>query len=262
MMDMKIKKYKTMKTLKNIFRFSLVLLFLVGCEDEDHLDFVQELSAPTNVSASIRMVADNTGLTYITPLAEGAVSYTVDYGDGSGVSESISIGKTTEHIYAEGNYEATITAFSLDGKETSVSQDVLVSFNAPENLVVTIENDGAVSKQVNITATADWAMSYDVYFGEDDEDTPISVNIGETVSYTYQEAGTYTIKVVAMSAAIETTEYTEEFQVTAIIQPLTSATTPPNRGVDDVISIYSSVYDDVVGTNYFPDWGQGGQGSS
>jgi len=258
---MKIKKYKTMKTLKNIFRFSLVLLFIVACEDEDNLDFIQELSAPTNVSASVRIEADNSGLTYITPLAEGAVSYTVDYGDGSDLSELISTGETTEHIYAEGTYQATITAFSVNGKETSISQDIMVSFNAPENLVVTIENDEAVSKQVNVTATADWGISFDVYFGEDGNDTPVSGNISDTVSYVYQDAGTYTIRVVAKSAAIATTEYTEEFEVTAILQPLASAPTPRNRSASDVISIYSAAYSNVPGTNYFPDWGQAGQGS-
>jgi hypothetical protein len=41
---------------------------------------------------------------------------------------------------------------------------VVVSFKAPENLVVTIENDLEVSKKVNIT-TADYALFYDVYFG-------------------------------------------------------------------------------------------------
>jgi hypothetical protein len=43
---------------------------------------------------------------------------------------------------------------------------VVVSFKAPENLVVTIENDLEVSKKVNIKATADYALFYDVYFGE------------------------------------------------------------------------------------------------
>jgi len=46
------------------------------------------------------------------------------------------------------------------------------------------------------------------------------------------------------------------------MQPVNSATTPPARLGPDVISIYSSVYTDVAGTNYNPDWGQSGQGSS
>jgi hypothetical protein len=39
-------------------------------------------------------------------------------------------------------------------------------------------------------------------------------------------------------------------------KPFTSAATP-NRQASDVISIYSSKYADITGTDYFPNWGQG-----
>jgi RNA polymerase subunit RPABC4/transcription elongation factor Spt4 len=52
---------------------------------------------------------------------------------------------------------------TLNGK-TEVTQKW--SFSKQENLVVTIENDLEVSKKVNIKATADYALFYDVYFGE------------------------------------------------------------------------------------------------
>lgn len=103
---------------------------------------------------------------------------------------------------------------------------------------------------------------FDVYFGEPGNDTPVSANIKETASYTYANAGTYTIRVVAKSAAIATTDYTTSFVVTAILQPTTSAPAPPTRQEANVISIYGSKYTNVAGTNYFPDWEQGGQGSS
>ena len=100
-----------------------------------------------------------------------------------------------------------------------------------------------------------------MYFGEDGNDTPVSANNGDVVSYIYQTPGTYTIRVVSKSAAIATTEYIEEFLVTEILQPIASAPAQPGRLEGDVISIFSSKYTDVAGTNYFPDWGQGGQGS-
>jgi len=148
----------------------------------------------------------------------------------------------------------------LNDLTTTITQNVVVSFQAPENLVVTIENDAAVSKQVNVMATADFATSYEVDFGETGVE-PIAGNIDETISHIYQDPGTYTISVTAMSAAIATTVYTEEFEVTAIVQPLASAPMPPARADGDVISIYSAAYNDLPDTNYFPDWGQGGQGS-
>lgn len=141
-------------------------------------------------------------------------------------------------------------------------QEVLVSFRAPENLVVTITNDLVVSKKVNVTATADFALYYDVYFGEAGKPDPVQANNGATVSYTYQEAGVYTIKVVSKSAAIQTTEFTEDFEAKIVSSPSASAPTPRSRQAGDVISLYGSKYTSVAGTNFFPDWGQAGQGSS
>ena len=117
-------------------------------------------------------------------------------------------------------------------------------------------------KKVNVKATADYALFYDVYFGEAGKPEPVTANNGESLSYTYQNAGVYTIRVVSKSAAVKTTELTKVFTVTVVNKPFTSAATPPNRQASDVISIYSSKYTDVAGTDYFPDWGQAGQGSS
>lgn len=251
-----------MRILNYVLKYCFVALVLVGCvQDDDNVDFVNDIAAPTNVSAIVSVTQDNTGLVTFTPLGEGAVGFTVDFGDGSNPSEVIEPGESVQHTYSEGSYGAAITAVGLNGLTTTVTQQVQVSFKAPENLEVIIENDPAVSKQVHVTATADYAISFAVYFGEEGQDEPVEGNNGETVSYTYQEAGVYTIRVVAMSAAIQTTEHVEAFEVTAILQPLASAPTPIGRNPEDVISIYSTAYDDVAGTNYFPDWGQAGQGS-
>ncbi|MGJ8659130.1 MAG: hypothetical protein ACSHWV_04705 [Cellulophaga fucicola] len=246
-----------------IFKYTLLLatLLFISCSEDDNTDYVNGIAAPTNVTAKVSISQDNTGVVNITPLAEGATNYTVDFGDGSAISDLIKPGQSIAHTYAEGSYDVIVTAIGLNDKKTATTQNIEVSFNSPENLVVTIENDAAVSKQVNVTADADFALAYKVYFGETEGEEPIETTIGETISYTYQEAGTYTIKIVAMSAAIATTDYEEEFVVTAIVQPLNSAATPPSRNPEDVISIYSAAYEDVAGTNYFPDWGQGGQGS-
>ncbi len=251
-----------MKILKYTLGLSLIVLTLFGCtSDDDNTDFVNQIEAPTNVSASVRVTQDNTGLVTITPLAEGVTTFNIGFGDNSEPSGVILPGGSVDHVYEEGTYEATITANGLNGLSTTITQQIVVSFQAPEILEVIIENDPALSKTVNVTVTADYAMFYEVDFGEDDSIEPSSANIGETISYTYQEAGIYTITIEAMGAAIETTTYSEDFEVTAILQPLASAPTPPSRAEEDVISIFSSVYNDVLDTNYFPDWGQGGQGS-
>ena len=255
---------KKMKTFKYLIGAILVFTLVIwSCTKEEfgNIDFLENVAAPSDVSASVRVTQDNTGLVTITPLGQGIASFKINFGDGTDNSGEISPGSSVEHTYAEGTYELTVEAIGLTGKTTSATQSLVVSFKPPENLIVTIENDAAVSKKVNVTATADFALSYEVDFGETGSE-PVSGNIDEVVSFIYQEPGIYTINVTAYSAAIGTVNYSEEFEVTAIVQPLTSAPTPPSRPESDVISIFSSVYNDVPNTNYFPDWGQGGQGSS
>lgn len=254
-----------MKNIKFIFGFVCLLAIAISCTVDgidDDTSFINSAGAPTNIEAFYNITQDNTGLVTITPNGEGAVSYEVYYGDGTTVPAIVAQGKNTSHIYKEGTYTVKIIGTSISGAKTEATQTLIVSFKAPENLVVTITNDLAISKKVNVTLTADFATMFDVYFGEAGNTTPVSANVGGTASYTYANAGTYTIRVVSKSAAIQTTDYSKDFVVTAIVQPVTSAPLPPSRQAANVISIYGSAYTNVPGTNYFPDWGQGGQGSS
>ncbi|MDT0558452.1 hypothetical protein RM697_07330 [Ichthyenterobacterium sp. W332] len=244
-----------MKRIKNILKFTLVVLAFFGCtQDDDNTDFVDAIAAPTNISASVSVTQDNSGLVTLTPLGEGVTSFIINFGDGSDASGEIQPGGSVDHIYEEGTYEASITGNGINGLSTTVSQTVVVSFQAPQNLVVTIENDAAISKQVNVTAEADFAMNYEVDFGQVGSD-PVAANIEDTVSFVYENAGTYTITVTAFSAAIETTVYSEEFVVTEILQPLAAAPNPPNRNQNDVISMFSNAYDlDVNVSSWRSDW--------
>ncbi|CAL2091088.1 lipoprotein precursor [Tenacibaculum sp. 190524A02b] len=249
--------------MKSLYKTLALLLFLVACTDDRDLSFIEVIKAPTNVTADYTIAQDNTGTVTITPTAEGANSFKVYFGDGTATPVELKVGESAKHTYTEGTYTIKIVAFSINGKKTEVTQPLVVSFKAPENLVVTLENDAQVSKQVNITANADFATMYEFYSGETGVTQPVATaNIGEAITYKYQTAGMYDIKVVAKGAAIATTEYSESFTVTEILQPIVSAPTPPNRNSADVISIYGSAYINIADTNTFPDWGQGGQGSS
>lgn len=253
-----------MKNIKFIFGFVFLLAIAISCTVEgidDDTSFINSVNSPSNVSALYNITQDNTGLVTITPNAEGAVSYDVYFGDTTIAPVSVSQGKSTSHVYKEGTYSVKIVAIGFTGLKTEATQSLVVSLKSPENLVVTIENDLAISKKVNVKATADYATMFDVYFGEPGNTTPVSANIGETASYIYANAGTYTIKVVSKSAATNTTDYTVSFVVTAIVQPTTSAPIPPFRQATNVISIYGSKYTNIAGSNYFPDWGQASQGS-
>ena len=251
-----------MKNIYKIFSSIFILFVLIGCAEDfsDNNEFAKNIAPPSNVSASFDITQDNTGLVTITPTGEGAISFVVDYGDGSPVSSSIKTGGSVKHTFKEGNHTLKITATGLNNLTTTADVSLTVSFNAPENLQVTIENDTNVSKKVNVTATADWATVFDFISGEAGAD-PVTANIGETASFTYKEAGTYTVKVVARGAAIATTELSQEFEVTAILAPTVSATTPPARQSSTLVSVYSDAYTAVGNVNMNPDWGQIGFGS-
>ena len=252
-----------MKSIKNILSIALVLLVFAGCEKDtfNDLSFLETASAPANLNPFFNITQDNTGLVTITPNGEGATAYDIYYGHGPATAVRVLPGASITHVYPEGVYSVRSVAYGISGKISDTTTQLTVSFRAPENLKVTIKNDLAISKQVNVTATADFAVAYDVYFGENATAAPVVGTIGSTVTYKYQNPGTYTIRVVAKSGGVKTTQYTENFAVTAILQPLSSAPTPPGRISSDVISIFSAAYTNVS-TDYFPDWGQASQGSS
>lgn len=247
-----------MKALKYFISAIILVVAVWNCTDEEFgsTDFIESATAPTNLTAVFDITQDNTGLVTITPNGEGANFYNVNFGDDTVETVDIEQGESIEHIYKEGNYQVKLIGLGITGLSTEQDVPLVVSFKAPENLEVDIENDASVSKQVNVTANADYATSFDVYYGEEGKDEPVTANIGDTASYIYEEVGTYTIRVVAKSAAIETLEYTEEFEVTAILQPVKVAPTPPDRAATDVVSIFSDVYENVVVSEWNPGWGQ------
>ena len=252
-----------MKIINKISQVLIIFILVLACkEEESNFEFLDAIAPPANVAVAYNITQDNSGLVTLIPTANGVSSFTLDFGDGSEVVEIIP-GDKVSHTYVEGTYTVKAIASNINGDTTEVSQELVVSFIAPQNLVVTLENDAATSKQVNVTATAEYASMYEFYSGEDGVTQPVATaNIGEALSYQYANPGTYSVKIVAMGGAIETTEYAEDFEVTEISAPIVSAGAPPTRVAADVISIFSSKYIDVANTNYFPDWGQGGQGSS
>ena len=208
---------RKLKYLLNVFLAS-ALVFACVEEIENNIDFVDTIEAPTNVSAMISITQDNTGIVTITPTGEGVVSYSVDFGDGLNLSESINPGNSAVNTYPEGTYDATITAVGLNGEITETVVSVVVSYSAPENLVVTINNVPGNAFDITVSASADLAASFEIYFGDQGADeAPTPLQIAENLTYTYSVVGQYTVTVVALSGGAATTEYTE---VVNIVNPL------------------------------------------
>ncbi len=248
-----------MMKISKIITAILILVGTVSCNQiEDRLYSFEEVTPPSDVTAITSITADNTGKVVFIPSSEGATTYMVTFGDTVdeqpaefGIKEEIS------HFYGEGTYTYGITAVGITGLTSEeFTDEITVSFIPPSNLSVTAESDPSVSRQINISATADNATSIEFYFGEVTGDDPTIADPGETVSHIYAEAGDYDITIVAKNAAIETVDTTITVNAIEITGPQEAAPTPSGRLDSDVISVFSDAYTDLANTDFNPDWGQ------
>ena len=235
-----------MKNLKYIFSL-FFLTILLGCTGEDDVTNLDGIEVPSNISAIFTIKQDNSGRVTIRPNGDGLTSYEIHFGDGTVEPEMIAAGSQTEHTYAEGVYTVTIYGIALNGVKTEFTQQLTVSFLQPTDLDVTI-TPGA-SRSVTVTATANLETFFQVYFGEDPDQTPVDFMQGETVTHTYAASGTYEVKVVALSGGAATAEYTE----TITVFDLNAAPDPTLPG-DVVISLFSDAYDNVTVDTWKTDW--------
>ena len=206
-----------MKTIKFISILIVTLLFSSCVRDSDIFDIVESIDAPTNISADFFITQDNTGLVKMTPNGEGVTQFEIYFEADNNEFATVGIGESVERTYSEGNYQVKIVGLSLNGNATEVLQPLVVSFLPPENLVATIENDPTNNFQINVSATADYATMFEVYFGdvENEEATPLMVD--ETISHVYEEIGVYDVTVIAISGIDGAIQITESI---SILNPL------------------------------------------
>ncbi len=196
-----------MKKLRIIPGFLLVLAVAVGCSVEDGIDgdisFV-ETANTENLDVIFDITNDNSGDVTITPTAEGALSFEVDFGDGTGSDSSVTLkaGEKTTHSYAEGNYSVKVTAKNIGGETTTAEFPLSVVYRAPENLQISL------SGNMQVSATADYADSFLVYYGDvvNEVGTPLAVG-QQLPGHTYPGTGApFTLRVVALSGGAATSE--------------------------------------------------------
>lgn len=235
-----------MKNLKYIFGFFL-LTTLLGCQEDDTVTNVDGIEAPSNISALFTIKQDNSGEVTIRPNGDGITSYEVDYGDGTVETEMIAAGEVFEHTYAEGVYNVTIYGIGINGLKTEFTQELTVSFLQPTGLAVTII-PGA-SRSITVQAEAELETFFQVYFGEDPNQTPVEFMEGETITHIYAVAGTYEVKVVALSGGAATAEETQTVTVSDL-----DAAPDPLLNQADVISLFSNAFDNVPVDTWKTDW--------
>ncbi len=204
-----------MKTNKFIIGLCCSLMFLAGCQKDlfDDISFLDSVSSSAKLTALYDITQDNTGVVTITPNGEGVTYFEVYYGDNTATPVKVLPGKNTVHQYAEGVYKVKIVGYNSMGAKTEATQDLTVSFRAPEDLKVTLAQNGLA---LTVDATALYETYYKVFFGDSNNVTPIPFKTfieGQPITYTYAKAGTYDVKVVALSGGAASSEVIKTIKV-------------------------------------------------
>ena len=190
-----------------LFGITSVLLGGVGCQKDgidDDTSFL-ETAATANTGKLFEISNDNSGNVRITPTGEGASSFLVKFGHGAGAAAQAEVmpGYSATHAYPEGNYTVTILSRSLSGNEVTATYPLQVIYRAPEDVQVTTTQN---VHNIKVKATALYAASYLVYFGDVPNETGTPLASGGEVLHNYAAAGTYNVKVVALSGGAAKTE--------------------------------------------------------
>ena len=206
-----------MKKITFIYSFAFLLLVsAVSCSIKDGID--QDTSFLTTVkSANVAKIfdisTDNSGRVKITPTGEGVSSFVVNFGHGTGAAGSATVmtGGNTTHVYPEGSYTVSIVSIDIAGIQTTATYPLVVTYRAPENVAVTTSQS---VHNIQVSAKADYAASYLVYFGDVTNETGTALAAGATASHVYATSGNYTVKVTALSGGAARTDKTVAVVVT------------------------------------------------
>lgn len=206
-----------MKKIKLIFSFALLAL-TVSCSIPDGISNDTALSgvAASNNAKIFDISTNNSGLVKITPTGDGVSSYTVNYGHGTGAGASATLtpGVATTHVYPEGNYSVTITAYDLAGVPTVTTYPLAILFSAPTNVVAVQNFAGTI---LTLTATGTNANGFTVNWGDGSAVATMTGVLGGTFTVPAHNyaPGVYTLTVTALSGGAATTIVTYPITVFA-----------------------------------------------
>ncbi|MBY0481003.1 MAG: hypothetical protein K2Q21_06595 [Chitinophagaceae bacterium] len=195
-----------MKKIKFIQIAVFILVFATACTKTDGIDSDLSFLNSTKSSSLTKIFeisTDNSGNVKITPSGEGVSSYTILFGQGTGSAASAKItpGNSATHAYPEGSYTVTINAADIAGKVTTTTYPLTVTYRAPLNLVVNTLSD------MKVNATALYANSFLVFYGDVANETGTPMAIGQTLpAHIYPAGGPYDLKVVAQSGGAATSQ--------------------------------------------------------
>jgi hypothetical protein len=205
-----------MKKITFICSFAFLMVIAISCIQKDGIDkdltFLSS-AVSGNLNKVFDISNDNSGKVKITPTGDGFTSYLVSYGHGTGTgaSATVTAGGNTTHIYPEGSYTVSIAASDIAGHITTTTYPLTLTYRAPENLKVTTSQ---TVHNLKVKASADYAASYLVYFGDatSESGTPLANNA--EISHDYATSGNYNLKVVALSGGAAKSEKISAITVT------------------------------------------------
>lgn len=206
------------------FSFAIISLFLAAsCSSDDpNFDYLNSAQVPSNLGLIVTPTTDNSGNVIFTPSALSASKFNLDFGDGS---EPVSVvpGTNAIHAYQEGSYTALLTAENINGEESApLEQPVSVAYLAPENLEINVSPVAGDSFSIEVSATANLASGFEVFFGDQENEVATPLEVGSSVVHAYAEIGAYQVRVVALSGGSQTIEATTEVIIdNPILLPLT-----------------------------------------
>lgn len=194
-----------MKIIKYLLYTLVILFFITGCKREKFVDTssIVTATAPGKIATIFDITNDNSGKVTITPSGEGTGSYDVYFGDATTTPANVKSGNSVVHNYTEGNYTVKIIAKGVTGINTEKTFPLSIVYRVPENLAVTFTKK---IHNLKVKASADYAASFLVYFGDVVNEVGTPLAKGAEVSHDYAVAGTYNVKVIALSGGAAKTE--------------------------------------------------------
>jgi hypothetical protein len=176
-----------MKAIKYIAGLAIALSVFTSCKKTTYEDLSLVATAidPDQLSVLFEITQDNSGLVTITPNGTGAVKYDVYYGHGAATPVVVMAGKNTTHTYPEGVYTVKIIAYNVAGKTKEFTQQLTVSFRAPENLDVITTIDPGDNFKLNVSASALYETNFRVFFGDVPNEVGTVFLQAQTVAHTY-----------------------------------------------------------------------------
>jgi len=195
-----------MKNMKLICSLLFLLVAASSCTKIEGIDkdlsFMNTVGS-SNTSKIFDISNDNSGMVKITPLGDGATSFVVNFGHGTGTAASATVlpGGITSHSYPEGTYTVGITSIDIAGVSTVTNFPLTVTYRAPEDVAISI------SGETQVSATAKYAKSFLVYYGDVANEVGTPLAIGEKLpAHIYPAGGPFDLKVVALSGGAAKTE--------------------------------------------------------